>query len=69
MTQLGISLLVVGRVLSHTDQSITARVYDKNDYLPQKRQALDSWARWLEQIVSGESATDDTVVPIRSATE
>ena len=66
MTQLGISLFVVGRVLSHTDQSITARVYDKNDYLPQKRQALDSWARWLEQTISGESTAGETVVPLRS---
>ncbi len=69
MTKLGISQFVVGRVLSHTDQSITARVYDKNDYLPQKHQALDSWAQWLKQIVSGESAADETVVPILAGQE
>ena len=66
MTKLEISQFVVGRVLSHTDQSITARVYDKNDYLPQKRQALNAWCAWLEGVISGESAADETVVPLRS---
>lgn len=65
MTKLGISQFIVARVLNHTDQTITGRVYDKNEYLPQKEQALAAWARRLEEIISGETPADETVVPLR----
>ena len=35
----------------------------------EKRQALEAWGRRLEQIISGESADDKTVVPIRATQE
>ena len=66
MTQLGISQFVVARLLNHTDRTITGRVYDRNEYLPQKRQAFDAWGRRLVEITSGESPADETVVPLRS---
>lgn len=40
MTKLGTPRLVVGKVLNHTDQEITA-VYDVHDYLEEKRETLE----------------------------
>lgn len=48
---------VVSKVLNQTDSggaaAVTA-VYDRNDYLPEKRRALDAWAIRLLEIVSDE---------------
>ncbi len=65
MTSMGISRLVVGIILNHSDQSVTA-TYDRHSYDAEKRAALDAWGLRLEEIVSGESAADKTVVPLRS---
>ena len=65
MTSMGISRLVVSKVLNHSDPSVTA-TYDRYSYDAEKRHALESWGRRLEEIVSGESPTDETVVPLRS---
>lgn len=42
MTSLGIPRLYVSKVLNHTDQDITGRVYDLNEYEPQRRAALQT---------------------------
>lgn len=60
MTELGIPRLVVSKVLGHSDGSITA-VYDRFEYWPQKKQALEAWAARLEEIVSGKPATSNVV--------
>ena len=52
--------------MNHSDGSVTA-VYDRHSYLPEKRKALDLWARHIESIVSG--TKDDNVVPIRGKNE
>ena len=52
MTELGISRFNVSRVLNHTDASVTAR-YDKNLYMPEKKKALDVWAKHLEILIKG----------------
>ena len=51
---LGFSRFIVSKVLNQTDSggaaAVTA-VYDRNDYLPEKRRALDAWAIRLLEIV------------------
>src|SRR5439155_1324281 len=36
---------VSASVVNHSDRSVTGRVYDKYDRLPERRHALDAWAR------------------------
>jgi hypothetical protein len=40
-------------------------IYDRNEYLPEKRRALDAWAALLSQIVSATERTSN-VVAIRA---
>ena len=68
MTALGIPRLVVGKVLNHSDRSVTA-IYDRHGYDREKRQALDVWGRRLEEIISGVPATDNVVVPLAAGRE
>ena len=46
----------VPKVVNHSDQSITGRVYDKYTYDAEKRQALEAWDRKLTSILTGETA-------------
>ena len=43
MVRLGVSELVVGRVLNHALQGVTARTYALHSYDAEKRKALNSW--------------------------
>ncbi len=58
MTSMGISRLVVSKILNHAESGITA-VYDRHSYDAEKRQALDGWGRKIESIVAG--STDNVV--------
>jgi integrase len=60
MTEMGIPRLVVSKVLGHSDGSITA-VYDRFEYWPQKKQALEAWAARLEEILTGKPAASNVV--------
>ena len=44
MVRLGVSELVVGRVLNHAPQGVTARTYALHSYEAEKRQAFGVWA-------------------------
>ena len=51
MTQLGISVHTVGKVLNHSNGgSTTSRVYDRHSYAPEMRHALDVWGKRLAAI-------------------
>lgn len=50
MTSMGISRLVVGKLLNHVEPGVTA-VYDRYAYDQEKRQALDAWGARLEALV------------------
>lgn len=52
MTSIGISRLVVSKILNHVERGITA-VYDRHSYDTDKREALMRWAERLAQIVAG----------------
>ncbi len=54
MTSMGISRLVVAKILNHVERGVTA-VYDRHSYDREKREALDAWGRRLKEIVSAES--------------
>lgn len=55
----------IGRVLGHSEHGVTA-IYDRHDYLSEKRVALDTLARALRSIVEGEGE-GAKVVPISRA--
>jgi len=65
MTGMGISRLVVSKLLNHVEQGITA-VYDRHSYDAEKRTALDTWGRRVEDIVAGSEAPIN-VVTLRTA--
>jgi len=50
MTALGISRLVVSKLLNHAENSVTA-VYDRHAYNQEKENALKLWAKQLERIL------------------
>jgi integrase len=51
MTSIGVSRLVVSKILNHVETGIT-RVYDRHSYDLEKRQAIDAWDAHLMRIVS-----------------
>ncbi len=52
MTSLGVSRLVVSKILNHAEPGVTA-VYDRHGYDLEKRHALDGWASHLAILVGG----------------
>lgn len=55
MTGAKIPRLVVSKILNHVEGGVTA-VYDRHSYDDEKRQALETWARKLESILTGQVA-------------
>lgn len=51
MEELGVSYDIVSRILNHKKKGITG-VYARYDYLPEKREGLEKWARTLTVLVS-----------------
>jgi len=67
MTGIGISRLVVGKILNHVERGITA-VYDRHSYDADKRDASFRWEAHLTGILSAKkSAKDSNVVAISAA--
>lgn len=64
MTKLGVPRLHVEKVLNHSTGDI-AEVYDRHDYLPEKRAALERWGEHLAAIVEGR---EHPVVPLEART-
>lgn len=50
-------------LLSHGRSGVQAKHYDRYSYLPEKRMDLEKWARYLDQLASGEAAK---VIPLRT---
>ena len=66
MTSMGISRLVVSKILNHAEPGVTA-VYDRHSYDFEKRAALDAWSKRLEEII-GTSPDRSKVVSLRAGT-
>lgn len=60
MTKLGVPRLHVEKVLNHSTGDI-AEVYDRHDYLPEKRAALEKWGTQLQTILEGRDQTAVTL--------
>jgi len=54
MASAGVPRLVIGKVLNHAERDVTA-VYDRHSYVAEKRAALETWARLLEDIIQSRS--------------
>ena len=63
MTGMGISRLVVSKILNHVESGITA-VYDRHSYDQEKQQAMNAWGRKVTAILSGDE--DSNVVELRA---
>ncbi len=60
MTGMGVSRLVVSKLLNHVERGVTA-VYDRHSYDKEKRQALEAWAHKLKSIIEG---SESNVIPM-----
>ena len=60
--KLGVSRFIIGRVLNHADRTVTG-IYDRHEYLEEKRRSLDTWGTYLGNLIGPPSGN---VVPIRS---
>jgi integrase len=60
MTSMGITRLVVGKILNHTDPSVT-KVYDRFSYDGPKQAALDAWAERLTAILENREIADNII--------
>jgi integrase len=51
MASMGISRLVVGKILNHAEPGVT-KVYDRHSYDAEKRQALNAWGERVMELVT-----------------
>ncbi len=65
MTSMGISRVVVGKILNHVEQGVTA-IYDRHSYDFEKRQALELWGRRVEEIITSKAKRGNVVPMVRS---
>ena len=65
MTGMGISRLVVEKIMNHKDRTVGG-IYDRHSYDDEKRRALETWSTRLREIIGESSvAADKVVVPLR----
>jgi integrase len=62
MAKLGADRVVIGKVLNHAEQEVTA-IYDRHRYDAEKRRALEAWAQRLHEIVG--ASEEVKIVPMR----
>ena len=65
LAELGFTTEVIDRVLNHARAGVTGKHYNKHQYLPEIRQALDAWDRALSRILDGKPMMDRKVIPMR----
>lgn len=49
MSELGVSRIVIAKILNHTDQTVTA-IYDRHTYDAEKKEALNAWSEKLIRV-------------------
>lgn len=64
--RIGIPRFIVSQVLAHAGDTggsaaVTGRHYDLNDYMSEKRRALDAWAALLQSITVGQERAANVV--------
>src|SRR5262249_20352362 len=60
--KLGVSRFIIARVLNHADRTVTG-IYDRYEYLDEKRHALEAWGQYLGNLIVPRGAD---VVPMRA---
>ncbi len=60
--EIGLSKEIRDRLQNHALNDVSSKNYDRYDYLPQKRKAMDAWSAWLEITVQGDI---DNVIELR----
>jgi len=55
LARLGVSVSIAERVLNHARERIAA-TYDVHDYIDEKREALEKWARYLKDLCESSEA-------------
>jgi integrase len=63
--KLGASRFIIARILNHADRTVTG-IYDRYEYLDEKRHALEAWGAYLTNLIAPPSAN---VVRMRAAAE
>ncbi len=53
MAESKVSHFVLKKVLNHVGKKDVTDTYDQHDYMPEKRQALEGWARRLQSVIAG----------------
>ena len=53
MGRLGTPEFVISKVLNHASRGITGQVYNRYEYLAEKKHALEQWGAYVERLVSG----------------
>ena len=56
MGRLGTPEFIIGKVLNHSSRGVTGQVYNRYDYLAEKRGALEHWGDYVERLVTDSSA-------------
>ena len=62
LSSLGVSQTVAERLINHKQQGIVG-VYDRYEYLEEKKVAMQKWADKLIRILTGKHSVDDNVIP------
>jgi integrase len=57
LASMGIPVSTISRVLNHAEGGVT-KIYNRHSYWPEKKAALDAWARKLGEIVGKEGASN-----------
>jgi integrase len=63
MGRLGIAEFIISKLLNHAARGVTGRVCNTNEYLTEKRHALDTWAAYLTRLLQRAEAN---VVALRA---
>jgi integrase len=61
LTALGISRLVVSKILNHSENNSVTAIYDRHSYDNEKRHALETWAQKLKEIIYGVDQVNNVV--------
>jgi integrase len=57
----GLSLEIRNRLQGHSMNGVASRHYDKYDYMPEKREAIERWAKYLDKIVRNAKGGENVV--------
>jgi integrase len=51
MGRLGVPEFIITKVLNHSSAGITRQIYDRYEYLAEKKHALETWGQYLSKLM------------------